>query len=62
MGNGRKTTDNRQPSKDNRQPLKDNGQRSKDAVNGPELFVSFGLYFLLRWFEAQHATPLQTLD
>lgn len=35
MGNGRKTTDNRQLSKDNRQPVKDNGQRSKDAVNGP---------------------------
>lgn len=36
MGNGRKTTDNRQLSKDNRQPVKDNGQRSKDAVNGPD--------------------------
>ena len=35
MGNGRKTTDNRLPSKDNRQLSKDNGQRSKDAVNGP---------------------------
>jgi len=45
MGNGRKTTDNRQP-------LKDNGQRSKDAVNGPDdclfLWVFISYYVGLR--------------
>lgn len=59
MGNGRKTTDNRLPSKDNRQLLKDNrqlskdnGQRSKDAVNGPVdclfLWVFISYYVGLR--------------
>ena len=59
MGNGRKTTDNRQLSKDNRQPLKDNrqlskdnGQLSKDAVNGPVdclfLWVFISYYVSLR--------------
>ena len=45
MGNGRKTTDNRQLSKDN-------GQRSKDAVNGPDdclfLWVFISYYVGLR--------------
>lgn len=52
MGNGRKTTDNRLPSKDNRQLSKDNGQRSKDAVNGPVdclfLWVFISYYVSLR--------------
>lgn len=48
MGNGRKTTDNRLPSKDN-------GQRSKDAVNGPVdcLFLYFLSLFLDRWRAAR---------
>lgn len=44
MGNGRKTTDNRQP-------LKDNGQRSKDAVNGPDdcLFLLAFISYYVGW-------------
>lgn len=51
MGNGRKTTDNRQLSKDNRQPVKDNGQRSKDAVNGPDdcLFLWVFISYYVGW-------------
>lgn len=52
MGNGRKTTDNRQLSKDN-------GQRSNDAVNGPVdcLFLYFLSLFLI--VGEQHAAALQ---
>lgn len=44
MGNGRKTTDNRLPSKDN-------GQRSKDAVNGPDdcLFLLAFISYCVGW-------------
>lgn len=59
MGNGRKTTDNRQLSKDNRQPVKDNGQGLKDTVNGPVdcLFLYFLSLFLI--VGEQHAAALQ---
>ena len=51
MGNGRKTTDNRLPSKDNGQQTTDNGQRSKDAVNGPVdcLFLWVFISYYVGW-------------
>ena len=44
MGNGRKTTDNRQRTTDN-------GQRSKDAVNGPVdcLFLWVFISYCVGW-------------